>query len=537
MPVKHLHLPPGTMILQHQDEARMLILRRAVKNNWKGMCILLLALSGVLLHLLLYNELGFHRDELLFFSLGQHPDFGYFSVPPMIGFIAFVLGKTIGYNLLAAKIVPALLCGAMIWLCSLMAVELGGSFFARVLSATGFLGAIIFLRAFSLFQPVFLDVFFWTVALYFLLRYVNSEHWKYLILFGIVIGFGILNKYNVLFLVIAVLVILPFTRYRKLFRAKGFYFAILFSLFIVLPNLIWQINHHVPVLQHMSELKKTQLDQMSSATFLSEQLMMVFPATLLALPGLLYLLFGSRIRKFKWVGYVLLLVLLLYLLLHGKSYYSAGIYPLLICAGAVFFERSIASRYGRAAVITILLLLTWMLLPMGIPSRSPGELVDYFDKMAKVTHDDAVRRYENNTHHPLPQDYADMLGWEELTEVTRSAWLMVEHKDQCLIFGDNYGEAGAITILGKKYNLPEAISFNDNFRYWLPKSFDREIIEFIYINDHLGNDVQLLFADVKEVGRITNPLARECGTRVYLCKKPVRSFNNFWKERVASQLP
>ena len=508
-----------------------------IRNHWQCICILLLALTGMLIHLLLFNDLGFHRDELLFFSLGQHLDFGYFSVPPMIGFLAFVVSKILGYSLFAAKIVPALLCGAMVLLCSRIARELGGSFFARFLAATGFLSCILFLRAFSLFQPVFLDIFFWTLALYILLRFVNTEHLNYLILFGVSVGFGLLNKYNILFLVMAVLVVLPFTRYRKLFMAREFYLAILITFLILLPNLIWQLRHGVPVLEHMVELKRTQLNQMGTSTFLSEQLLMVFPATLLALPGLIYLLFGNRVHKFKWMGYVLLVVLLLYLLLHGKSYYSAGIYPLLICSGAVFFEKSLSNGFWRATIVAFLLLLTWMMLPMGMPSKSPEQLVSYFDKVARITHDDAIRRYENNEYRQLPQDYADMLGWEELALLTYNAWQTVEHKDQCIIFGDNYGEAGAITILGKKYNLPEAISFNDNFRYWVPRTFDKEIIELIYINRELGKDVQLLFGEVVEVGRITNPLAREFGTRVYLCKNPRRSFNIFWKERVASQLP
>ena len=513
------------------------MLSKIIKLKWKGVCISMLAMAGVMIHLLLFRDLGFHRDELLFFSLGQHPDFGYFSVPPMIGFLAFVLSKLLGYSLFAAKIVPALLCGVMVWLCSEMAGELGGSFFARLLAAIGFLSSILFLRAFSLFQPVFLDIFFWTVALYFLLRYINTEHRKYLILFGVSVGFGLLNKYNILFLVMAVLVVLPFTRYRKLFRAREFYLAVFVSFIILLPNLIWQLRHGMPVLEHMVELKRTQLNQMGTATFLSEQLLMVFPATLLALPGLIYLLFGSIMQKFKWIGHALLVILLLYLLLHGKSYYSAGIYPLLICSGAVFIERSLSRGFWRAAIVAFLLLFAWMMLPMGIPCKSPEQLVSYFDKVARITHDDAIRRYENNEYRQLPQDYADMLGWEELTVLTNSAWQTVEHKDQCIIFGDNYGEAGAITILGKKYNLPEAISFNDNFRYWVPRTFDKEIIELIYINHELGKDVRLLFRDIVEVGHISNPLAREYGTRVYLCKNPTQSFNKFWKERVASQLP
>jgi hypothetical protein len=152
--------------------------------------------------------------------------------------------------------------------------------------------------------------------------------------------------------------------------------------------------------------------------------------------------------------------------------------------------------------------------------------------MARVTKNDAVRRYENNRYNPLPQDYADMLGWDELAAATHNAWLQVEHKDQCIIYAENYGQAGAVTILGKKYNLPEAISFSDNYRYWIPETFGSEITELIYINDEPGKDIKMLFENIREIGGVENPLAREFGTKVYLCTKPKSSFNMFWKTTV-----
>ena len=502
------------------------------KVHKEQLIIILLSLTGVAIHLLFYHNLGFHRDELLYLSLGEHPDFGYFSVPPFIGILAMVVVKIFGYNLFAVKIVPALLGGVMVYLSALIARELNGSFFAQMLAATGLICSILFLRAFSLFHPVFLDIFFWTLALYLLIRYINTSHRKYLFSFGIVIGIGILNKYNLLFLVTGLLIALPFTQLRKLFLSKEIYITILLALIIVLPNLIWQISHQMPVLHHLGELRDSQLTNMSSATFLTEQLLMIFPATLIALPGMFYLLLSQDLKKFRVLGFSVVTVLALYLLLQGKSYYSAGIYPLLISVGAVFYERYLRSKVLRLLFFALIILETWTLLPMGISSRSPEKMVAYFDKMAQITKNDAVRRYEDNQYHPLPQDYADMLGWDELAAITNKAWHEVEQKEQCIIYAENYGQAGAITILGKRYNLPEALSFSDNFRYWLPNSFDKEIVELIYINDEMGADVKELFGEINEIGRLSDPLARENGVKVFLCKKPKRSFNLFWAARM-----
>ena len=75
-------------------------------------------------------------------------------------------------------------------------------------------------------------------------------------------------------------------------------------------------------------------------------------------------------------------------------------------------------------------------------------------------------------------------------------------KNAAFIYCENYGQAGAITIIGKKYGLPEAVSFNESFLYWFPEKFDPDITSFIYINDELGDDVQQLFGKITKVGSI-----------------------------------
>ena len=145
---------------------------------------------------------------------------------------------------------------------------------------------------------------------------------------------------------------------------------------------------------------------------------------------------------------------------------------------------------------------------------------------------DFGRTFEDGSKHSLPQDYADMLGWEELTEVTAKAWEMIPDKESAFIYCENYGQAGAITIIGKKYGLPEAISFHESFRYCIPEQFNPDPESFIYINDELGDDVNALFNKITKVGSITNINAREYGTTVWLCEDPVISFNSFWKARI-----
>ncbi len=498
----------------------------------ENIIVLFIALVSVILHLGFNNAFGFHRDEMLYLTLGQHLDFGYFSVPPLIGFIAFISTKIFGYTLFAARFFPALLGGAIIVLSAQIAKELKGGAYAQILTAVSIIGSILFVRAFGLFQPVCFDIFFWTLCLYLIIRYINTEQQKYILYFGLTIGLGLLNKYNLLFLLFAVLVVIPFTKYRKLFLSKYFYWAMLIGFLVVLPNIIWQITHHFPVASHMAELHSSQLVNMSPGLFIFEQFLMIMPVTIIGLAGFVYLLFIKKIEAHRILAFICLVVLLVFILLQGKSYYSAGIYPLLIAAGAVLFEVLLKRNITRIAFVLLLLFVEWRTLPMGKPIYNPDKMVSYFDAMQDKVGNDDVRRFEDNTYHKLPQDYADMLGWNELTDLTYKAWQMVENKNQCVIFGDSYAEASVICVIGKKYNLPNCLSFNDNFRFWNPKTFNTEITDLIYINDKPGDDIKELFADIQRVGIISNPLAREYGLGVYLCRKPTRSFNAAWEQIV-----
>jgi hypothetical protein len=387
------------------------------------------------------------------------------------------------------------------------------------------------MRSFFLFQPVFLEIFFWTLCIYILLRYINTKNERLLLCFGIAAGFALLNKYLAGLLFAGLVVIIPFTRYREVFRRKMFWTGICAGFLVFLPNLLWQISKGFPVFHHISQLYDTQLVYMNVPLFLTEQLMMPFAGSILTIAGLIFLLTGKNAIKFRFLGFLSLFVILGLMFLRGKSYYTLGVFPFLIAAGAVSYGNWIKNKRVRLLVPVVLILITLPLVPMGIPVLKPEGLKSYFKILEEKTGSDLGRRFEDGSIHSLPQDYADMIGWEELTAVANKAYGMVADKNACFIYGENYGEAGAITIIGKKYGLPEAVSFHESFRFWFPKKFEPDITSFIYINDEMGDDVKGLFGKITVVGGISDPDAREYGTTVYLCRDPAGSFNEFWKAR------
>lgn len=502
------------------------------KAIYPNIIIGFLALLYVIIHIYFSYNLEYHRDELLYFSLGQHPAFGYASVPPMIGWIAWAMQNIFGFTIFAVRIFPAVLSGLMVILVSSIARELGGSGYARILAALGICVSGFALRSFLLFQPVHIDLIFWTLVFYIIIRYINTSSDKYLILLGITVGASLLNKYLVGLLFILLLVIVPFTRYRSIYSNKRFWYGVLAGFIVFLPNLIWQIANGLPVINHLAELERTQLVNVDRTAFLAEQLLMPFAGSILTVAGLLYLFTSKQVIKYRFLGLVVISVIITLMLLRGKSYYTIGVFPFLIAAGAVSWETMLKSTWSRVILSMFLIIVTIPVLPTGIPVFKTEKLVDYFKELKNRYGLESVCRFEDNSIHSLPQDYADMLGWEELTAITDKAWRMIPDKKAAFIYCENYGQAGAITVIGKKYNLPEAVCFSESFRYWIPERFDPDISSTIYINDELGEDVQQIFRKITKVGSIENPHAREFGTTVYLCEDPTDSFNKFWKIRI-----
>jgi hypothetical protein len=80
----------------------------------------------------------------------------------------------------------------------------------------------------------------------------------------------------------------------------------------------------------------------------------------------------------------------------------------------------------------------------------------------------------------LPQLFADQFGWEEMAAAVAGAYnsLPPNVRAKTAIFGQNYGQAGAIDLFGPKFGIPEgsAISGHQNYFLWGPRGYTGESI-------------------------------------------------------------
>ncbi len=499
--------------------------------RWYHILGVLLA-AKLLLHLYLNGQLSFHRDELLYLALGRRMDWGFASVPPGIAFWAWVGDNLPGGSVEGIRLISTLSGTAAVLLTMLMAKEMlpgregSGRFAAWVVGLAG-LTCGAFLRPSMLFQPVVFDLFYWTLLSWLFLKYLNTEKSSWLLWFGAVTGLALLNKYSVLIFLFGMLPGLLFARSRRIFSQLKFYMAAGLALLLILPNILWQAEHKFPLFRHIGGLAATQFVHVTPGGFLGDQLTFFLPALPVWMAGLYFLMLRKEAAPWRIFGWMFITVLVVLLLFSAKSYYSLGAYPVLVAAGAAFGERLTAEkRRGlRIALVAFMLLMAIISIPVSLPLLPPEQEARLVQRLTvAIPGLRSIQRWEDGNYYALPQDYADMIGWEELGRRVGEVWQSLPDKDNSAVYAENYGQAGAIEHFGKPYDVPDVWCFSDNYRYWLPGSLPADFHTLIYINSELGDDMPGFFQKIEKVWELDLPLSRQHGNQIYRCEGPTPAF-------------
>ena len=497
----------------------------------RGLLILLILLKFILQFQAIHPVYELHRDEFLHLDLGRHLAWGYQTVPPVTGFISFLIHE-LGSSVFWVKFFPALFGAMIIWVCWKIVEELSGSYFAAVLTSLGLIFSAL-LRINTLYQPNSLDFLCWTLLFYTALKYIKYKERRWLHYAALVFAVGFLNKYNIVFLLIGLIPALAFTPQRKIFRDKNLYYAAGLALILILPNLIWQVLNDFPVLWHMRTLSQTQLVNVSRAAFWMEQPLFFAGTALIILLGFVSFFSFPAFRPYRAFLIAYIITMAIFTFFRAKSYYAMGIYPVFLAFGAVYLEHLLSGPRVRLARIPVLLLPVISFLPvydLTLPVLSPEQIMERKDRFDRLN----LTRWEDGEIHDIPQDYADMLGWSELAQLVDSAYSLVDEKDQTLVHCDNYGEAGAVNFYGDPFY--EALSLNADYIKWYPLDAF-EIKHVILVSDPSDDDPertreQKFFDEVVFIGEITHPYAREKGCRVHLLKNARISINDVLREEI-----
>ncbi len=494
---------------------------------------LVVALAAVKLGLHVFTSsvtpYEFHRDEFLYFAMGEHLALFHMDFPPAMALLAQLVRAVLGDSLFAIRLVPAAFGTATVVLAALIARELGGGRFAQGTAALCVLANPLFLRAGVLFQPVVVDQFVWTAGFYSLARVAATDELRWWSALGVVTGIGLLTKFTVAVFGVTVTAALFLTYRCSWLRKAGPWLALTLALAIGSPSIVGQIALDFPVLSYLADLRENQLVRVTAWQFVMGQLTLG-PTTLLAVAGVGFVLLGRSMARFRMLGWVVTLTFVSLLVFKAKDYYLAPVYPLAYAAGALLLQQMQRPR-GLAVIRTVVLLsvvgfaaVTW---PLGLPILSPPAMASYAARIggesAVTTNVGAVER--------LPQDYADMLGWQDLVKAVSEVYhgLPVNERGRAVLWASNYGEAGAIDFYGRRYGLPEAIAYVGTYWFYGPGDKPGDVtIAVGFSRESLASRFELIEPAVT-VGHPYGVTEQRDQT-IYVARQPHRTFQELWPE-------
>ncbi len=491
-----------------------------------------LAMIKLIMHLLTANKYGYFCDELYTIACGKHLMFGLVDMPPIVPFLSIVSGSALGYSLFSIHILPAAAGALTVFMAGLTAKEMGGGRFAQFITAVTVLLGPVWLAFNAMFTYDSFDQLFTITFFYLIARLLRTGNEKLWIAIGAAAGIAVLTKYTMLFYGIPLVIGLILTKNRKYFLSPFFWLGGLAALIITAPQIIWEYQHGWPLLEYWGNYSKFRTFISSPIEFIGMNIMAYNPFSFpLWLSGIIYFFFMKEARDFRLFGIIYITSLVIFYFTNSKMYMSAALYPILFAGGGILLERTLHGRlksWIKFAYLSLVIAMGIISLPNGLPVFSPDGMAWYFSGQSKMMGNVSVKT-DNSKLEELPLYYAYRFGWEETVKKIADIYynLTPEERAGCMLFTGDYGDAGAIDLLGKKYNLPDTVCGHLSYALWgLHDNTGKTAI----VIDIPVKQLDKMYDHVSEMARInvkySMPWRRNLP--IYICRGLKRPINETW---------
>jgi hypothetical protein len=421
----------------------------------------LIAAVFVALEVALSDRYGFLQDELYFIVAGHHLAFGYVDQPPLTPLLDRITG-VLGVSPTAVRILPALAGGAVVVLAARFAALFGAGRFGRIMAAltTACAPVIYALAHLGITEPF--DLLAWVVVLLCVTTALLRDRPRWWLGAGVAAGLGLEDNNLMALLLAALLAGLLLSGQRSVLRTRWPWLGVAIAAVIWAPNVVWLATHGWTELTMASALHQ---DNNAVADYIGGPLLMLAFSGLLVIP----LVIAGAVRLWRtpelrfMAVTVTLIVAFVVLWIPGKEYYAEGTGPAVLAAGCVAAERWIARGRQpgtrRWLVVGAPLVSTVISLPGILPVVPVADVY-------KIKGADQVT-------------LLDTVGWPQLTQAVaaQDAALARAGERPTSIFTGNYGEAGALDVLGTGDHLPPVLSGHNTFWLWGPgRASDRVVL-------------------------------------------------------------
>ncbi len=478
-----------------------------------------IAAAVSLVHLATNGRYGFHRDEFQFLSDARHLDWGFVAYPPLTPFLERIGLEVFGLSLVGLRLFSVCAQAVAIVVTGLMARELGGNRLAQATAAIAVALSPLPLFNGTEFQYTSFDFLWWVLIAWFTIRLLRTENPRWWLGIGAVVGLGLLTKYSIVFFIAGVLGGLVLSQARRYFLSRWFWGGIALALTICLPNFLWQVGHGFISYQFLQHIHIRDVGQGRANGFLRDQFLIC--VNLFAAPlwvgGLVSFL---RNRRYRMLAWMYLIPLALFVLAKGRGYYMAAAYPMLLAMGAAAAERWVTSlpKLARRAVEAVFFAglavcgaYIWALI---LPLQSAGPLREFALK--------------NNG------DLREEFGWNEMVKTVADIRdsLPPEQQAGVGVLVGNYGEQGAIEMLGPAYHLPLPISMTNSA--WL-RGYPAQAPSALIVLGFSAESANRAFTGCRLAGHNGNSEGikneeSQSNPDIFVCGGPRLPWPEFWKK-------
>lgn len=485
--------------------------------------LLLLALASVVVHTATNGQYGFHRDELQTLDDARHLDLGFVAYPPITPLIGRLELTLFGTSLIGFRFFAAVAVSAAMVIVGLIAKELGGGRQEQTLAAMATCVAPVALAQGAVFQYVSFDYLWGVLATYFLVKLCKSDDPRWWVAIGVALGLGMETRYTAGFWTLGIVAAVLLSEARKYLPTKWLWLGVGISVLFVLPNVIWQAQHHWISVDFLKHLHERDVRQGRNKGFLLGQILLCVnvATTPLAATGLWFLSAKERGKRYATVGWMVIVTFLLFWIAKARFYYTAPIYPVLLAAGSVAFGNWL--RMAKPAMARVLYGVQWATIALC------GAMFAVF-VMPIAPFGGVAWRVTSKLH----DQFREQIGWTELAETVARVYnsLPTEERARTGILTGNYGEGGALNLYGPGFGLPRAMAGTNSFWY---RGYDPREPQTVIAVGLEKEEVEANFSSCTVAAKNSNRFGVENEESrdhpdIYLCRKLKGTWPQFWKK-------
>ncbi|GAA3568890.1 glycosyltransferase family 39 protein [Amycolatopsis ultiminotia] len=439
-------------------------------------------------------------DELYFLVAGRdHLTWGYFDQPPLVPLLAGTLERWFPGSLLAFRLPMAIAAAAGAVVTALIARELGGGRGAQVMAAGAYAtsGLVIISHWVATYG---LDPVFWTLVVFLLVRWTRTRRDGLLVWAGVVTAVSLETKFLIPALWGAVLVSALVLGPRQLPGRPKLWLGAAIAVVVTIPALVWQATHGWPYAQ-MGNVVAAEFP--GYLAFARDGLLGagIGIGVLALLYGVWRLLRSAELKPYRYLAVALLLVVLVVVLTHGRSYYLTSLYALPFAAAATELSRRNLVCWWKipawlafavSAVITAAGLPVW---PSSVQATSFGPIPLGTTFAAGETVEQQLAGGVGQTYRSLPEPV----------------------RRQTAVFAGIYPFASAVEYYGAQYGIDDVYSGHRGYWYFdRPPESARNVL---YVGDE-PEALRRYFSSVTEVAP----------GLMWLCTGRKQSWETIWPE-------